>query len=278
MTLVLCPIEDMVAKADPDRWAAALYAKPNERLGLASLYAFAYEVGRIREIVTDPLLGAIRRQWWREAIGEIYGQSPVRQHQTVIALAETVQLYQIDQRIFDTFIDAREIDFEQIPFANWADLLAYLDQTAGGLAEAAGRIVKGSGLSEVEREAAKLAGRVWGLAGLMRSLPFWSQRRQTWIPKTLLIEHEIEVEGLFAGKVTNGLHSLLLHCAREVKLAVASIDPIASGLYPALGYSALAVSYASKTAKLSHPFRQMAQISPIERNVRLFFSAATGRI
>jgi phytoene/squalene synthetase len=156
--------------------------------------------------------------------------------------------------------------------------LAYLDQTAGALAEAAGRTLKGSDLTEAERGAAKLSGRIWGLAGLMRSLPFWSQRRQTWMPQTLLIEHKIEIEGLFAGKVTNGLPSMLSHCAREVKLAVASIGPIAANLHPALGYSALAVIYASKTAKLPDPFRQIVQIAPIEKNVRLFLSAATGRI
>jgi len=281
MKLILSPIEQLVAKADPDRWAAALFAPPHERHALAALYAFAHEVGRIREVVSDPVLGAIRRQWWREAISEIYENAKVRQHETVLALAETVRLYQVEREFFDAYIDARELDFEQVPFATWADLLAYLDQTAGLSTVAASRVAKGSALSEGEREAASLAGRMWGLSGLMRSLPFWSQRRQTWFPEDLISEYEIEIEGLYAGKVTKQLHSLLGYCARQVRSAArsgslrGSIEP---SLYPALGYSSLALVYALRASNLADPFRERAQIAPIEKKVRLFLSAVTGKL
>ena len=58
-----------IARAgDPDRALAALFAPRDARDDLFALYAFNVELARIAEQVTKPDLGAIRLQWWREAI------------------------------------------------------------------------------------------------------------------------------------------------------------------------------------------------------------------
>ena len=55
-------------KADPDRAIAALFAPPDTRDDLFALFAFNAELARIADQVTEPGLGAIRLQWWREGI------------------------------------------------------------------------------------------------------------------------------------------------------------------------------------------------------------------
>ena len=74
-----------IAKSgDPDRSLAASFAPREARADLFALIAFNVELARIAEIVTEPGLGAIRLQWWREAIdraakGEATGiPSPTR--------------------------------------------------------------------------------------------------------------------------------------------------------------------------------------------------------
>ena len=55
-----------VRAADPDRYFATLFAPAPKRPFLFALYAFHAEVARIAESVREPMLGAIRLEWWRE--------------------------------------------------------------------------------------------------------------------------------------------------------------------------------------------------------------------
>ena len=61
-----------VHRHDPDRFLAALYATPAQRESLLTLYAFNLEIAKVRESVSEPMLGEIRLQWWREALEEAY--------------------------------------------------------------------------------------------------------------------------------------------------------------------------------------------------------------
>ena len=57
------------AKAgEPDRYLAALLAPAGVRDDLVTLAAFLAEIGRIAFDVSDPVLGEIRIQWWRDAL------------------------------------------------------------------------------------------------------------------------------------------------------------------------------------------------------------------
>ena len=54
--------------ADPDRYFSALFAPAPARPLLLALYAFNHEVARVAETVREPMLGAIRLEWWRETV------------------------------------------------------------------------------------------------------------------------------------------------------------------------------------------------------------------
>ena len=57
---------ERVKNADPDRCRAAMFAGKDLRQNLLTLYAFHYELAKIPELVSEPMLGAIRYQWWRD--------------------------------------------------------------------------------------------------------------------------------------------------------------------------------------------------------------------
>ena len=65
---------------DNDRFLTALFAAAAEREALFALYAFNIEIAKTRETVSEPLIGQMRLQWWRDAIDEIFGDGPVRRH------------------------------------------------------------------------------------------------------------------------------------------------------------------------------------------------------
>ena len=74
----------LVRRVDYDRYLTALFAPPPARERLFALYAFNHEIAKVRETVSEPMIGQIRLQWWREAIGGIHAGTP-RKHMVVAA-------------------------------------------------------------------------------------------------------------------------------------------------------------------------------------------------
>ena len=72
------PLEDLVRRVDEDRWLSSRFAPGPVRKKLVGLYAFNYELAHVGESSSEPALGAIRLQFWADAIASIYegGQAP----------------------------------------------------------------------------------------------------------------------------------------------------------------------------------------------------------
>ena len=83
-------LDTRIRSVDEPRWLSSRYATPEARTTLIILYAFYYELARVRLVVTDQTMGNIRFQWWRDALEEL-AQDKVRQHDVVLALAEEIR-------------------------------------------------------------------------------------------------------------------------------------------------------------------------------------------
>ncbi len=101
-------IDTRVKRIDEDRWLSSRYAAESERRQLIALYAFVYELARVRTVVTEPGLGAIRFQWWRDALDEIAKGLAPRQHDVVRAVAQV--MLPLDR--LSELIDGYEVAFE----------------------------------------------------------------------------------------------------------------------------------------------------------------------
>src|SRR5215472_846603 len=89
----LSPVAALVRQHDRDRFQTVLFAPAARREALFALYAFNCEIARVRESVTEPTLGRIRLQWWRENIAAAYEDGPVRDHDVVEALTDTIRAH-----------------------------------------------------------------------------------------------------------------------------------------------------------------------------------------
>src|SRR5580692_5197211 len=81
--------------ADPDRYFASLFAPAPLRPQLFALYNFHHEVARIAETVREPMLGAIRLEWWRET-AEGAARGVPRNHDVARGLAAVFDAHSID--------------------------------------------------------------------------------------------------------------------------------------------------------------------------------------
>lgn len=80
-------LDARLQREDEDRWLSSRYAPLDARQKLVALYGLNLELAKVRTIVREPGIGAIRFQWWRDAIGEIAAGTPPRKHDVVLAVA-----------------------------------------------------------------------------------------------------------------------------------------------------------------------------------------------
>ncbi len=169
MAAALSPLAAEVRRYDRDRFVTALFAPADKRESLYALYAFNAEVARIRELVTEPLLGEMRLQWWRDALATIYAGNDLA-HPVAIGLAAAIRAHGLSRDRFERIVDARAADLVNGPPDSLATLIAYAHGTAAPLAALALEILGASG--ETAERAARPAGTGWALVGLLRAVPF----------------------------------------------------------------------------------------------------------
>jgi len=181
----------LLRRHDAERWRTVLFAPADVQPRLMALYAFNVEIARVRETVSEAILGQIRLQWWREALGEIVAGGNVRRHPIV----QAIQQAGIDTAALTKLVDARERDLDEAPFADLAALEAYAAATSGDLAGIAAKLC---GLEEMK--AVHAAGTAYALAGSLRALPFFSRVRRNVLPADLVAAAGLEPETIHEGK------------------------------------------------------------------------------
>lgn len=196
--------ESLVRAHDHDRWLATLFAPAEKRPHLHALYAFNIDIARIRDVVSDPMPGEIRLQWWRDAL-EDAARGDVRAHPVADAFLETVGRCALPRAQFAALIEARRADLYDDPMPDLPALIAYCDATASCLFRAAATILAGRGADE----AAHYAGVAYGLTGIMRALPLHATRGQCLVPVTILEKHSASTADVLVGRDTTGLRAAL---------------------------------------------------------------------
>jgi len=182
-----------VRAADPDRYFATLFAPAPKRPFLFALYAFHAEVARIAESVREPMLGAIRLEWWRET-AEGASKGTARNHDVARGLAVLFASGAIGLADLESLISARAFDSSAEQFADFEALESYVDSTSGRLMRLAAQILDGpGGIGSTLRE----AGVAYGLTGLLRALPFHQGRHKLYLPLDLLSALNLTPEAFF---------------------------------------------------------------------------------
>src|SRR5213595_4172697 len=125
----------LVRRHDPDRYQTTLFAPAERREALLALYAFNYEIARVRETVTEPMLGQIRLQWWREVVTAAFVGEPPRHHLVAVPLTAAIRNCRLTRAHFDRLIDTRERDLVDEAPADLAALEDYAEGTSAPLVQ-----------------------------------------------------------------------------------------------------------------------------------------------
>lgn len=199
---------------DRDRYQTCLFAPAPSRDHLFALYAFNYEVAKTAEVVSEPMLGQIRLQWWRESLEGIYAGTP-RAHDVVEPLARAVAATDLPQEGLEALITAREFDLEGEPPQTLNALESYAAGTSSQLLRLALKVL---GVDSAAAEtAAHHLGIAWAYLGLLRAVPFHARQKRLYLPVDLCHAAGVDYGGLFELHGSEALSAV----ARDIAAAAA---------------------------------------------------------
>jgi 15-cis-phytoene synthase len=239
--------ETLVREGDPDRYFATLFAPADRRPHLFALYAFALEVARIRDTVSEPMPGEIRLQWWRDALqGEARGD--VRAHPVAAALETAIAANRLPRAALVALVDARTFDLYDDPMPTTADLEGYCGETASALMRLAG-LVLAKGADPGGAAATGHAGLAYALAGLLRALPWHARRGQVYLPADLLGRWGVTRDDIVSGRGGPGLVGALGEVRALARRHLAAWQEAAPGLSPEVRLACLPAALVNETLK-----------------------------
>ena len=201
----------LVRRHDRDRFQTALFAPAARREALFALYAFNYEIARVRESVSQPILGRIRLEWWRENVAAAFAGGSVRRYEIVAALTAAIRERALTRAHFDRLIDARESDFDEAPPASLAALEDYAEATSARLVMLALEILDVR--TRPAAEAAHHVGIAYALAGLLRAMPLRAGAGRPIIPADIATRTGLDSGDWQAQRATPALRAAIAEVA-----------------------------------------------------------------
>lgn len=241
---------------DPDRYRAAVFADPAARARLMTLYGFHAELAKVPELVSEPMIGAIRYQWWRDAVDEIYTKDYVRKHETSTPLRNVLLTTDTPRFWVDQLIDGRERDLDPRPFEDMNAAKDYCAQTSGKLLQIAVHIcAPDMRLSADQTDGVTAAGLSWGLTGLARAYGYY---------------HKSMLSNLRADE--------LIAAAQEAHaLAKARLGKIDPAIMPALAYCALVPGFLKRLSAID-PATTQVNFGGLSKRMTLMKTVLRGQI
>lgn len=273
---------DLVKRNDVDRYLSTLFAPRDKRPLLFALYAFAVEIAQTRFRVSEPMLGEIRYQWWREAVEGLFAGAP-RRHEVINALAQTLQRQPLPQAPFGALIDAHARDLNETPLITPEDLLLYGQALSFPVMMLAALILtRGEKCADLEIAVCSAA-RAVSITQLLRSLPGHLARGQCIIPQEILAHHAAELETMGAGmwdtSCARALHELIGLARSEMQSARAELRQIPDDALPVFLPLRLCEVYLKLMSRPDfNPLRHTANVSLAGRQLRMIAAMLTRRL
>ncbi len=188
-------ISELVRREDHDRFLTAAFAPAAARDGVLALYAFNAEVAKVRESVSENLIGQIKLQWWRDTIAAIFEDGRVPQGNPVVeALTATIRRHKLSRRDFDVLLAARAQDLaDEVP----PDIAALEDYAAGTSASLTALVLEVLDVGDSDsRAAGRHVGIAWALTGLLRAVLFHARANRFLLPQDLLAAESLTPHGV----------------------------------------------------------------------------------
>ena len=214
---------------DTDRYIAAFFAPSDKRAALFTLYAFNQELEKIPFTVSEPMLGEIRLQWWRDALDPSAHDKELSGNPIADNLRMLIGKYSFPKNKLQELIDARSFELSGEVMPDMNSLMVYFKKVYGALFYLSACILSDD-ISDDTEVISREAGYLYGLTQCQVKLPFHSSKGVCYLPETLLGEFSVDLDSIFKGENLSELNELLVSIRietekrnKEIKLMIKSL-------------------------------------------------------
>ena len=150
---------------DKPRYLALLFAPDDKRADLMALHAFNAEVSRVPLAVSEPQLGEVRLQWWRDTLESIE-KGEGQAHPVAIALSEAIRKHRLPVQPLLDLVDAHSHDLYADQFSMVSELEEYLGNTSSVLIQLSAMVLDPVSAPQAAKTAG-LAGVAYGIGQIV---------------------------------------------------------------------------------------------------------------
>ncbi len=189
----------LVRERDRDRYWSAVFAPAPKRPALHALYAFNTELDRIAGVISEPMAGQVRLQWWRDAI-ELAAPETRTGNPLADALSAAIVEHNLPKDRLIGMADGRIPAMFGDPPQDDRALKTTLYETEGAVFELAAAIL--GDRSETAKKAAGDAGVAYGLTEMLLKLPLQASHDKLLLPSSYLQSRGIDWAAVHRGDMT----------------------------------------------------------------------------
>jgi 15-cis-phytoene synthase len=262
-------VRNIARTGAPDRYLAALLAPRPAQNDLIALAAYAAEIEKIPQLVSDPHIGEIRIQWWRDVL--LAPDRALTGNPVADAFADTIQRHKLPVERIAAHLDAAVHGLYGDAPADDEQLGLSIEMNEGTLFTLAAHIL-GALPFDTTRGIGLAGTQAYGLMKIGLSLPYALAHGRNPLPPSLA-----------PNVVQADWHqSILRLCTKacvQIEHVRAAYPAEQAAIKTALLPLALVEPYLRALSQPSHdPARDLAEISPLTRAWRLVKTHVRGRI
>ncbi len=263
---------ELVKSNDLDRYLSTLLADREKQRALFAIYAFDADVSSIAGQITEPGIGEIRLQWWRDELDAVYGGN-CDNHPVARELQPVVHKYDLPKHLFSKLIDSQQTDVYRQPMDSLDDLLKHLTIASSAITDLASRVLIGYDALEIEFLINK-AGIARGLSKAVSSLPRQAARNHCLLPSQMLHDRDTNAQEIFSGDGVTGARLVVAELCHLVSKNLQEIRQdqgiLKKVVLPAFFPASLAGLLCDKIARTSdNPITSVATISQLKMQMFL---------
>jgi phytoene synthase len=220
-------IANLVRAEDRDRFLTAMFMPADRRDHVLALYAFNIELAKIREHVSENMIGRIKLQWWRDVIAAIYdGKGAPKGNPVTQGLLDAIEHRKLPREPFDIMLNTRERDMADADdgIRDVAALEAYAEGTSSQLLA-----LTLDALGASRTDAATHVGIAYALSGILRAVLIHARDNRLYLPGVASVQ---DLNSAATAKIVADIAQVAeahLAKARAIKIENAAVPALLLG-------------------------------------------------
>lgn len=222
-------LTNQVKNSDYYQYFSVLIAPEEMRDKMLAIYAFAAEIRKIPYLITEPMAGHIRLQWWRDGVDEMYsGKITKHRHEISEALLPMVSKNAKSKDLLHKIINATELDIDKVVPANIAELEQYCADISSSVFELL--LIANEQCSDEALKFTFHMGIAYELVNLMRNVRHSAFHGHIFLPDDTLKAQELTAEDIIEGKGIGQAGSIVAQICKLVESHLQKASELAKKL------------------------------------------------